>query len=84
MNNDNKRICKMCTTVIKGRSDKIFCSVNCKSQYSRQLKKVSYSAMDRINKILHRNRSILLETLGKNKNQMKTFREVLDNKKFNY
>lgn len=34
--------------------------------------------------ILHRNRSILLEVLGKNKTQIKLDRAVLDKKKFNY
>ena len=34
--------------------------------------------------ILHRNRSILLEVLGKNKSQIKLDRRLLDKKKFNY
>ena len=37
-----------------------------------------------IDTILHRNRSILLEVLGKNKSQIKLDRAVLDKKKFNY
>lgn len=37
-----------------------------------------------INKILHRNRSILLELMGKNSGQKKIPRIELDRKKFNY
>lgn len=67
-----------------GRSDKIFCSINCKSYYHRQLRKVTRLATERIDEILHRNRSILLELTGKHKTQIKLNRIMLDKKKFNY
>lgn len=78
------RICKMCKKPIVGRSDKIFCSVYCKTEYHHKLNKVTSVAVSDINKILARNRSILLEVMGKNTTQKKIPRLTLDKKKFNY
>ena len=79
-----ERTCKICKTPIKGRSDKIFCSVQCKTEYHLKLRRVTSIAVQEINKTLSRNRSILLEILGKNLTQKKVSRFVLDKKKFNY
>ena len=76
--------CKICNNTIIGRSDKKFCSVKCKNYYHVNLRKVTSIAVKEINKILHRNRSILLEILGKNKKQIKIKRLVLDEKKFSF
>jgi len=76
--------CKICNNPIVGRSDKIFCSVKCKNYYHTNLRRVTDNAVKEINKILHRNRSILLEILGKQKTQKKVERIVLDKKKFNF
>lgn len=76
--------CKICNTDIKGRSDKMFCSVRCKNYYHVNLRKVTKIAVHEIDKILHRNRSILLEIMGKNKTQIKIERLKLDKKKFNF
>jgi hypothetical protein len=78
------RICKLCKSGLSGRSDKIFCSLKCKSDYAYKLRKVTELATTAIDKILHRNRSILLEVFGKNKVQMRIKREILDAKKFNF
>ncbi len=69
---------------MKGRIDKIFCSTACKSEYHMKLRRVTDKATRNIDKILHRNRSILLEIMGKNKTQIKIDRSVLDKKKFQY
>lgn len=76
--------CKICSNEIVGRSDKKFCSVRCKNYYHTNLRKVSNTAVGEINKILHRNRSILLEILGKKTFKKKVERIVLDKKKFNF
>ncbi len=76
--------CKICSKPIIGRSDKIFCSVRCKNYYHTNLRRVTNLAVKDIDKILHRNRSILLEIMGKRKTQIKVERIVLDKKKFNY
>ncbi len=76
--------CKICSKTIQGRSDKKFCSLKCKNYYHTNLRKVTDHAVAEINVILHRNRSILLELLGKNRSQKKIDRLLLDKKKFNY
>ncbi len=78
------RKCKLCENQVKGRSDKVFCSNKCKSTYHSKLNKVTNIATARIDTILHRNRSILLEILGKNTRQKKVTRDLLDNKNFHY
>lgn len=79
-----KRPCKYCKTPFVGRSDKVFCSVKCKSQYHWNLRRKTNTASLEIDKILHRNRSILFEIMGTNKTQIKVPREIVDKKKFNY
>jgi len=79
-----KRKCLLCKTPFNGRSDKKFCTVRCKSKYAQKLTKVTNEATFQIDKILHRNRSILLELTGKSKLRIKVPRELLDKKKFNY
>jgi hypothetical protein len=74
----------MCKSEIIGRRDKIFCNVRCKSDYHEKLTKVTLQASDRIDKILHRNRSILLELMGKNGIHKKLLKIELDKKKFNW
>ena len=76
--------CKICKNEFLGRTDKIFCSVNCKSTYHRKLRRVTKSATFDIDEVLHRNRSILLELLGKNGTQKKVKRIVLVKKKFQF
>jgi predicted nucleic acid-binding Zn ribbon protein len=76
--------CKICSKMISGRSDKKFCSSRCKNYYHINLRKVTEVAVKQIDIILHRNRSILLEIMGKHKTQLKTERIVLDQKKFNF
>lgn len=76
--------CKICKKEIKGREDKMFCSVSCKNKYHIKLRKVTKQATQRIDTILHRNRSILLEIMGKNNTQIKVPRILLDKKRFNY
>jgi hypothetical protein len=78
------KTCKLCKSTFEGRSDKIFCSPSCKALYHQKLKKVTNDATDDIDKILHRNRSILLEILGKVASSKKVSKMVLDQKKFNY
>lgn len=79
-----KRHCKLCKAEYSGRTDKLYCSVKCKSTYSQKLNAVTKKETGRIDKILHRNRSILLEILGKKIVQTKVLREELDSRNFNY
>ena len=76
--------CKLCKKIVRGRSDKLFCTISCKSIYHNKLKKVTEDVSSDVDKILHRNRSILLEILGKRTTQKMIPKFTLDKKKFNY
>lgn len=76
--------CKICKKEIIGRSDKIFCSIKCKNYYHVNLRKVTAIAVKEIDTKLHRNRSILLEILGKHKTQKKISRIELEKRKFSF
>ncbi|MDT8413526.1 MAG: hypothetical protein RQ875_13760 [Vicingaceae bacterium] len=78
------RKCRLCKSTFRGRSDKIFCTPKCKAIYHYKLNSVTKTAAQKIDIILHRNRSILLEIMGKNSTQKKIKRIFLDNKKFNF
>lgn len=80
----DQRQCRLCKQPISGRADKIFCSATCKSQYHIKLNKVTMNASERIDKILHRNRSIMLEVIGKSSTQKKVVKAILDSKKFHF
>ncbi len=79
----NKK-CKICSNTVLGRSDKLFCSIKCKNYYHTNLRRVTNETASKIDLILHRNRSILLELLGKNLNRKKVNRLTLEQKKFRF
>ena len=76
--------CLICKKEFSGRAGKKFCSQHCKNEYNIKLRKATNTATTRIDAILHRNRSILLEIMGKASTQKKVQRALLDAKKFNY
>ncbi len=79
-----KRSCIVCSKSLIGRSDKIYCTADCKSYYHHQLKKATKRATINIDKILHHNRSTLLEIMGKNRYSFSISKMALDKKNFNY
>ena len=80
----HQRLCRLCKQPVTGRADKIFCSATSKANYHIKLNKVTTEASERIDKILHHNRSILLEIMGKNSTQKKVPRALMDSKKFHF
>ena len=76
--------CRMCDKSISGRSDKIYCSTPCKNSYHIKLRQVTKDKAAYINTILLRNRSILLEIMGKNGVQKKVSRLILERKNFHF
>jgi len=78
------RLCPICKNQIKGRCDKKFCSSSCKNYYYRNLNAVNTKSTKTIDKILHRNRTILLELMGKHQKELRISRLELDKKKFNF
>ena len=84
MSTISKRYCPICKNPVVGRSDKKFCSTACKSNYHQRLSTHTQKATARIDKILHRNRSILQELMGKRLTQIKVPTIDLEKKKFNF
>lgn len=84
MSMGKKITCKICSTVIVGRSDKKFCSIRCKNYYHVNLRKVTHNATKVIDEILHRNRAILLEILGKKQQKITVPRLLLETKNFTF
>jgi len=78
------RICKICSRKIIGRSNKIFCSLRCKNYYHINLRKVTLEATAHLDEILHRNRAILLEIMGKKQLKLKVQRLLLESKNFTF
>jgi hypothetical protein len=76
--------CKICKKKLRGRTDKMFCSLTCKNYYHKNLRYASVKAAVRINEYLKRNHGILLEFIGKNKTQVKVYRNSLADKKFRF
>lgn len=76
--------CKICNNRVVGRSDKLFCSIRCKNYYHTNLRRVTNKASEKIDDILHRNRSILLEITGKKRGRKKVDRILLERKKFRF
>lgn len=76
--------CKLCKSSVHGRSDKIFCSTTCKAIYHRKLNQATIKATRNTDKILHRNRSILLEIMGKSTSKKQIDKYVLDKKNFRF
>lgn len=54
------RKCLNCESEVKGRSDKKFCSSQCRNDYYNQLNRDQNSYINAINRILRRNRRILV------------------------
>lgn len=80
----SRRTCPICKQRVIGRTDKKFCSATCKSAYHKRLSAHTHEATHRIDKILHRNRSILQEMMGKKRNKIKVPTIDLEKKKFNF
>jgi hypothetical protein len=56
--------CKQCKILIKGRSDKCFCSSKCKNEFNNDLKKRTRLVTEEIDGYLHRNRIILNQLMN--------------------
>lgn len=52
-------ICKVCKEKFKGRSDKMFCSDQCRASFNNQNKKEGEREIRVVNSILRKNRTIL-------------------------
>ena len=76
--------CKVCGQEFIGRKDKVFCSIKCKNDYHITLRKVTKETAYPLDRILHRNRSILLEIMGPRLHKKTIMRSELVKKKFQF
>lgn len=76
-----KRKCPICKKEIKGRSDKKYCSQECKNAYHSRLINYTNKSTVKVDKILHRNYAILVELLGR-KQYLETTKNQLEEKGF--
>lgn len=74
--------CLECGTEFKGRSDKKFCTDQCRSAFNNRLNADSNNTVRNINNTLRKNRRILDEMLNEKKDR--TTREKLIQKGFNF
>lgn len=76
------RFCLDCSALLKGRSDKKFCDDQCRSSYNNQLKVENNSYLNKLNKILKKNRDILKAENPEARTKVK--RETLLRKGFDF
>jgi hypothetical protein len=62
--------CQQCQSMIKGRSDKKFCSTSCKNKFNNAQKKATCSVTEEIDGYLHRNRTILHNLMQDSKKEI--------------
>ena len=53
------RVCPVCGKAIKGRSDKRYCSIDCKNHFHYNQRKNTHHIVQEIDQILHKNYKIL-------------------------
>lgn len=80
-----KRSCLECGEEIYGRSDKKFCSDQCRNTYNNKLHAIANKYIRRVNYILRKNRRILEEMIEKSgKEAIKVHRNKLMEEGFNF
>ena len=79
-----KRYCQCCAQVLYGRLDKKFCDDGCRNNFNNQQNSIQNKEIRFINRVLKRNRAILLGLLSLEKKPMKVDREYLLMEGFNF
>lgn len=79
-----KRFCQSCKQILHGRTDKKFCDDGCRNNFNNQQNSVANKEMRGINRILKRNRTILLALLPAGMNQVIVSKENLLLEGFNF
>ena len=75
--------CLHCRKRLSGRSDKKFCSINCKNQFSYKNRSRTKTEVQEVDLILHRNHLILTTLMG-DQEKIQIDRMVLARAKFNF
>ncbi len=79
-----KRNCQNCGQVLHGRTDKKFCDDGCRNNFNNQQNSVVNKEVRCINRVLKRNRAILLALLPAGKRQLIVRKESLLLEGFNF
>jgi len=78
------KTCQLCEKPLKGRSDKKFCDDYCRSAYNNDLKSAANNFIRNVNNALGRNRRILESLLANGEATVKTNRDKLIDKGFQF
>lgn len=79
-----KRFCLSCGQTLQGRTDKKFCDDGCRNNFNNQQNSVVNKEVRIINRVLKRNRAILLALLPPEKKQLIVRKENLLLEGFNF
>ena len=79
-----KRLCQSCGQILQGRTDKKFCDDGCRNNFNNQQNSVQNKEIRIINRVLKRNRAILLAILSVGEKPTKVDREYLLLEGFNF
>ena len=79
-----KRFCQSCMQILQGRTDKKFCDEGCRNNFNNQQNSIQNKEIRIINRVLKRNRVILLALLQAGKKPTKVGKEYLLLEGFNF
>jgi len=79
-----ERLCLDCGTPVKGRGDKKYCDDLCRNNYNNHLKAADNSLFKSINRILRRNRALLLKFNPQGKTKIVKSKLLAAGYNFNY
>jgi hypothetical protein len=79
-----KRFCQSCRQILQGRTDKKFCDDGCRNNFNNQQNSIQNKEIRIINRVLKRNRIILLAILSGGKKPTKVGKEYLLLEGFNF
>ena len=77
-----ERKCAECDRVLVGRSDKKFCDAYCRNSYNNRIKRSDEKFIQKVNRIIRRNRRILKHLCPQGKAMVR--KEILDQLGYNY
>lgn len=80
----SEKTCLECNKHLKGRTDKKFCDDFCRNAYNNKLNSHTNAYVRNVTNLLRRNRRILEEALPPNEELVKTTRNKLLQKGFNF
>ena len=71
-----KKNCQICSKEFQGRSDKKFCSTECKNKFNNELRNPDNDVIARVDKLLHRNHHILSTLMAEAKEKKVHFSKI--------